>query len=68
VKQEPILEVPARSTLVLEYTLEPVAAGHFEVQGHVFVDDGSLREFVLKVEGEASGAVEGAKPPENKPR
>jgi hypothetical protein len=49
----------------LECTVEPIQAGPFEGQIHVFVDDGWLREFILKVSGEAKAADPKPPTPEN---
>ena len=45
--------MPARSTEVIECTLEAIRAGSFEAELHVFLDDHGLREIVLSVRGEA---------------
>jgi len=53
---KPFFDLPAGGVVTLDCSLETFEPGPFAGQMHIFLDDGGLREIVLKVHGQAKAA------------
>jgi hypothetical protein len=63
VKRDAPFELLAGATEIIDCSLEAIGPGPFESRLHVFVDDGSLREIVLAVRGDAQAPAKKPKQP-----
>jgi hypothetical protein len=55
-RRQPPFDLPAGAVATLDCLLETFEPGPFAGQMHIFLDDGGLREIVLKVHGQAKAA------------
>jgi hypothetical protein len=55
-QRQPPFDLPAGGVATLDCLLETFEPGPFAGQIHIFLDDGGLREIVLKVHGQAKAA------------